>query len=184
MSCPSWSMNNEGQSPCEVVLEVDNSCGYTYGAISSSSSEESSIPAGSNVTPCTCCWASYNLFSACMFCSSNSPSLVSWNTWTENCGNKTSTTTYFPWDSGFRIPSNTTIPYFASINPSSYSNGIFDENFASNLGGQSKPDLTGSPLPSTSSSSVSSSSSSTASVGAIAGGVIGGIVLRLLFCGS
>lgn len=160
---------------------MDNSCGYTYGAISSSSSEESFIPAGSNVTPCTCCWASYNLFSACISCSPNSPSFVSWNTWTENCGNMTSTTTYFPWDSGFRIPSNTTIPYYASTNPSNYSNGIFDENFASNLGGQGKPDLTGSPLPST--SSVSSSSSSTASAGAIAGGVIGGIVLLLLFCG-
>ncbi|KAG1741803.1 uncharacterized protein EDB91DRAFT_1081605 [Suillus paluster] len=176
-----WSMNQEGQTPCEVVQMLDNSCSYTYTTIPSSSSEDSFIPAGSNVTSCSCCWASYNLLSACMYCSSGSPSLVSWNTWTHNCGSLTSTSTYFPWDSGIRLPSNTSIPYYAVYNPSTYSNGIFDVNIASPSGGQSKPDVMGAPLSST--SSVSSSSSSTAPVGAIAGGVIGGIVLLLLLCG-
>ncbi|KAG1747794.1 uncharacterized protein EDB91DRAFT_45008 [Suillus paluster] len=112
--CPSWTENNQSQTPCEVVQEVDNACSYTCATISPPSFEEASIPAGSNVTACTCSWASYNLFSACMFCASSSPLLVSWDEWIANCPtNLTSTTTYFPSYAGVTLPSNTSIPCYA-----------------------------------------------------------------------
>ncbi|OAX34853.1 hypothetical protein K503DRAFT_785473 [Rhizopogon vinicolor AM-OR11-026] len=178
MQCPSWSSNTKGQTPCQVVQQVDNACKYTYDTISPPSSEVSFVPAGSNVTQCTCSWASYNLLSACMYCASSSPALVSWDQWTINCGDMTSTT-YFP--SG--ITSNLSIPYYANYDPSTYTNGTFSTSIASGLSAASMPDLTGDPVPSTSSSSGSSSSSSTTPMAAIVGGVIGGVVLLLLFCG-
>ncbi|KAG2361881.1 hypothetical protein BDR07DRAFT_1090458 [Suillus spraguei] len=181
MSCPAWSVNDSGQSPCDIVAQVYNACSSTtYGAISPSSFEDSFIPVGANATLCTCSWASYNLLSACMCCVTGLPSFVSWDAWIKNCVALTSTTTYFPWDSGKRLPSNTTMPYYASYYPGNYTNQTFDENFVSDIGAGSKPDLNGSPLSSTSSSSSSSSSSS---VGPIVGGIIGGIVLLLLLCG-
>lgn len=184
MTCPLWSMNTNGQSPCDIVAQVYISCpDTTYVTITPSSSDDSFVPVGSNATKCTCSWASYNLLSACMFCVTGSPSLVSWDAWIKNCAGYTSTTTYFPWDSGIRLPSNDTqiIPYYASYNPGNYPSETFDESVASDYSDASKPGLTGEPLPSTSSSS--SSSSSSASVGPIVGGIIGGIVLLLLLCG-
>ncbi|KAG1746905.1 hypothetical protein EDB19DRAFT_1951015 [Suillus lakei] len=159
MSCPQapWSMNTMKQSPCAVVQQVDNSCGNMYGTISPPSSEDLFIPTGSNVTLCTC-----------------------WDEWIKNCAGLTSTTTYFPWDSGKRLPLNATIiPYYASYNPGSYPNGIFNETVAYGISTANKADLNGSILSSTS----SSSSSSTTPVGPIVGGVVGGTVLLLLLCG-
>lgn len=184
-SCPlaSWSVNTKGQSPCEVVQTVDNSCSpNTYGTISPPSSEDSFVPVGFNVTACTCSWASYNLLSACMFCATESPSLVSWDVWKTNCGNLTSTTTYFPWDAGKWLPSNESIiPYYASYNPSNYQGGTFNETVAKGITTENNSNLNGSPI--TESSSSSSSSSSSTPVGAIVGGVVGGTVLVLLLCG-
>ncbi|KAG1814371.1 uncharacterized protein BJ212DRAFT_368571 [Suillus subaureus] len=120
MSCPlaAWSVNTGQQSPCEIVSSVYGSCSNnTSGTISPTSSEDSFVPVASNATLCTCSWASYNLLSACTFCATESPSLVSWDTWIKNCDGLTSTTTYFPWDSGIRLPSNAAIiPYYASSN--------------------------------------------------------------------
>lgn len=187
MSCPSWSMNTQQELPCDIAVLVYNSCpNSTYTSISPPSFEDSFVPVGSNATVCTCSWASYNLLSACMFCASGSPSLVSWDAWIKNCGGLTSTTTYFPWDSGIRLPYNApVIPYYASYNPNSYSNGTFDENLASDIGDSSRADLNGTPLPSASSFSASSSSSSSSAtpVGPIVGGAVGGTVLLLLLCG-
>lgn len=185
MSCPlaAWSVNTGQQSPCEIVSSVYGSCSNnTSGTISPTSPEDSFVPVASNATLCTCSWASYNLLSACTFCATESPSLVSWDTWIKNCDGLTSTTTYFPWDSGIRLPSNAAIiPYYASSNPSSYPSATFDESVASAISAASRPNLNGSPLPSTSSSSDSSSSSTP--VGPIVGGVVGGTVLLLLLCG-
>ncbi|KAG1765248.1 hypothetical protein EDD22DRAFT_881264 [Suillus occidentalis] len=190
LSCLPWSYNTQQQSPCSIVTVVYNSCpNTTYALISPPSFEDSFVPVASNATACTCSWASYNLLSACMFCASGSPSLVSWDAWIKNCGGLTSTTTYFPWDSGIRLPSNATIiPYYASYNPSTYFNGTFNTTVVSDISKASRPDLNGAPLPSTSSSSssspsASSSSSSPTSVGPIVGGVVGGTVLLLLLCG-
>ncbi|KAG1788467.1 uncharacterized protein HD556DRAFT_1403659 [Suillus plorans] len=92
--CPSWSENMKNQTPCEVFQTVNKRCSCIYPIISPDSSEQAFIPSGLNVTACTCSWASYNLFSACMFCTSSSPSLVSWDEWITNCPtNITSTTT-------------------------------------------------------------------------------------------
>lgn len=186
MSCPQapWSVNNQQQSPCVIVTSVYNSCPNTTSSAISPPFENSFVPVGSNVTLCTCSWASYNLLSACMFCTTANASLVSWDAWIENCGGNTSTTTYFPWDSGIRLPSNAAIiPYYASYNPSNYYNGIFNETIASSTSEAGKADLSGSPLPSSSSSSSPSSSSSVTPVGPIVGGVVGGTVLLLLLCG-
>ncbi|KAG1874313.1 hypothetical protein F4604DRAFT_738478 [Suillus subluteus] len=120
ISCPSWTMNMKNQTPCDVVQEVDKGCSSTYATISPPPSEQAFIPGGSNVTACTCSWASYNLFSACMFCASSSPSLVSWDEWTANCStNLTSTSTYFPSYAGVTLPSNTSIPCYAGYNRTS-----------------------------------------------------------------
>ncbi|KIK42625.1 hypothetical protein CY34DRAFT_133891 [Suillus luteus UH-Slu-Lm8-n1] len=118
--CPSWTENRKNQTPCAVAREVDNECLYSYAVMSPPSSEQAFIPSGSNVTACTCSWASYNLFSACMFCASSSPSLVSWDDWTANCPtNLMSTTTYFPSNAGVTLPSNTSIPCYAGYNRTS-----------------------------------------------------------------
>ncbi|KAG1857074.1 hypothetical protein F4604DRAFT_1202215 [Suillus subluteus] len=185
MTCPGWSVNTQGTSPCDIVSTVYNSCpnNTSSGTISPSSSENSFVPVTSNATLCTCSWASYNLISACTFCAPGSPSLVSWDVWINNCAGLTSTTTYFPWGSGIWLPSNATIiPYYASYNPSNYSNGTFDETVASGISSAPNANLNGSPLPSPSSSSGASSSSGTP-VGPIVGGVVGGTVLLLLLCG-
>ncbi|KAJ8590936.1 hypothetical protein M405DRAFT_815236 [Rhizopogon salebrosus TDB-379] len=177
MACTqaNWSLNTAGQSPCVVVQLVDNACKNTYDTITPPSSENSFVPAGSNVTTCTCSWASYNLLSACMFCASGSPTLVSWDQWIVNCGNMTSTT-YFPPETA----SNLSIPYYASYNPNNYTNRTFSETVAVGFANAGFPELNGNPI---SSSSGSSSSSSTTPVGAIAGGVVGGVILLFLFCG-
>ncbi|KAG2134595.1 uncharacterized protein EDB93DRAFT_1107291 [Suillus bovinus] len=179
-----WSVNTHQESPCDIVTTVYNSCPNTTNTtISPSSSEDPFVPVSSNATLCTCSWASYNLLSACMYCATNSPSLVSWDTWIKNCNGLTSTTTYFPWDSGIWLPSNTSIiPYYASYNPSNYSNGTFDKSIATDLSDMSKPDLNGSPITS-SSSSPTSGPSSEIPVGPIVGGVVGGMVLLILLCG-
>lgn len=169
----------KNQTPCEVVQEVDNGCSYTFAAISPPPSEQALVPGGSNVTACTCSWASYNLFSACMFCTSSSPSLVSWDEWTDNCPtNLTSTTTYFPSYAGVTLPSNTSIPCYAGYNPRSWPNGTFSAVAASDIAAMSHSDLTGA-----TGSCTSSSSSHKTPVGAIAGGVVGGALLLLLVCG-
>ncbi|KAG2364336.1 hypothetical protein BDR07DRAFT_1401840 [Suillus spraguei] len=198
ISCPSWTENAKNQTPCEAAQEVAKGCSYTCATIYPPTSEQAFIPGGLNVTACTCSWASYNLFSACMFCASSSPSLVSWDEWTANCpANLSSTTTYFP--SSATLPSNTSIPCYAGYNPRSWPNGTFSAVAASDIAANSHSDLTGtveSCASSPSSSSASSPSSSSASspsssshqthktpVGAIAGGVVGGVLLLLLVCG-
>lgn len=121
-----------------------------------------------------------------MFCATGSPSLVSWDTWITNCNGSTSTTTYFPWDEGIRLPSNASIiPYYASYDPANYSNGTFVESTAEDYSDTGRGNVNGSPIsnPSSSSSSPSSSSSSATPIGSIVGGVVGGMVLLLLLCG-
>ncbi|KAG2049106.1 hypothetical protein BDR06DRAFT_732136 [Suillus hirtellus] len=172
-SCPSWSVNTGGQSPCDIAVVVYSSCPNvtTNNAISPSSSDNFLVPVSSNATLCTCSWASYNLISACTYCATGSPSLVSWDTWITNCNGSTLTTTYFPWDEGIRLPSNASIiPYYAS----------YDHYSNTGIG-----NLNGSPPISNSSSSgsQSSSSSSATPIGSIVGGVVGGTVLLLLLCG-
>lgn len=131
------------------------------------------------MTACTCSWASYNLFSACMLCASSSPTLVSWDEWTANCPtNLTSTTTYFPSNAGVTLPSNTSIPCYAGSNPRSWPNGTFNAVAASDIAALSYSDLTGA-----AGSCASSTSSHKTPVGAIVGGVVGGAVLLLLVCG-
>ncbi|KAG2031904.1 hypothetical protein BDR03DRAFT_82449 [Suillus americanus] len=179
ISCPSWTMNMKNQTPCDVVQEVDKGCSSTYAAISPPPSEQALIPGGSNMTACTCSWASYNLFSACMFCASSSPSLVSWDKWTANCPtNLTSISTYFPSYAGVTLPSNTSIPCYAGYNPRSWPNGTFSAVAASDIAAISHSDLTGA-----AGSCASSSSSHKTPVGAIVGGVVGGAFLLLLVCG-
>ncbi|KAI5994545.1 hypothetical protein F5J12DRAFT_412546 [Pisolithus orientalis] len=119
-------------------------------------------------------WASYNLLSACAICTQQS-TWASWATYSASCGNYVSSTTYYPWDQGCRLPENEKIPFFAATNPIYWTNGTFNENEAAVNGSSGTPDVTGQPLASSSPSATSTSSSS--SSGAIIGGIVGALAV-------
>lgn len=174
VSCPSYSTSQSGQSPCCTAQMVDQSCGQNYTISTSNFTESLYIPNATTANYATCSWAAYNLLSACANCLEQS-TWASWATYSANCGNYVSSTTYFPWDQGCRLPDSETFPYFAATNPNYWSNGIFNVNEATANGSSVASDVTGSPLPTPSSSAASSSSKS--SLGAIVGGVVGALAV-------
>lgn len=173
-SCPSYSTSQSGQSPCCTAQMVDQSCGQSYTLSTSNFQESLYIPNATTANYATCSWASYNLLSACAACLGQS-TWASWATYSANCGNYVSSTTYFPWDQGCRLPDNGTFPFFAATNPIYWSDGTFNVNEASANGSSVAPDVTGAPL--TSPSSTAASGSSSSSSGAIIGGVVGALAV-------
>ncbi|KAH7884086.1 hypothetical protein F5I97DRAFT_1650331 [Phlebopus sp. FC_14] len=177
ISCSSWMQSQQGLSPCATAEMVGQACVADYAVLTTNFQESQYIPNTTTANPCTCSWASYNLLSACASCLGQEQ-LASWSTWAASCGSYVSSSTYFPYDSGYRLPTGKTIPYFSGTNPQTWTNGTFNPTQASTIG--SGADLTGAPV---SSATPSTSSSSNTSVGAIAGGVIGGVAVLLILVG-
>lgn len=177
VQCASYFTSQSGLDPCCAAQMVDQSCGlsYTISAKSNSTFKESLyIPNATTASYTTCSWASYNLLSACAICTQQS-TWASWATYSASCGNYVSSTTYYPWDQGCRLPENEKIPFFAATNPIYWTNGTFNENEAAVNGSSGTPDVTGQPLASSSPSATSTSSSS--SSGAIIGGIVGALAV-------
>ncbi|KAK0506670.1 hypothetical protein EDD18DRAFT_1097917 [Armillaria luteobubalina] len=169
-----WADNAEELSPCYVLAYVLTPCigTDTYNVFPLDNDTHYDRP-GDNaitVTPCSCSWAAYNLFSACTACQSGSHSLWGWAAYKANCGNNLSTTTFFPYDEGYTLPATASIPYWAAQDPSTWNNGEFDSAQAKILSLEGHADLNGS------STDTNNESGSSTPVGAIVGGVVGGVI--------
>ncbi|KAI5989462.1 hypothetical protein EDC04DRAFT_1405946 [Pisolithus marmoratus] len=179
VSCDSYLTSQSGLSPCCAAQMVDQSCGQNYTIWTTNFQESLYIPNATTATYSTCSWASYNLLSACAVCLGQS-TWASWATYSAGCGSYVSSTTYYPWDQGCRLPPNEGIPYFTATNPNYWPDGTFNADEAAMNGSAVAPDITGAPLqPSPSATSTSSSKSSS---GAIIGGVVGGLAVIGLAC--
>ncbi|KAK0475140.1 hypothetical protein IW261DRAFT_1647171 [Armillaria novae-zelandiae] len=170
-----WADNAEELSPCYVLAYVMTPClgTNTYNVLPLSNGTHYDRPGNNvvSVTPCSCSWAAYNLFSACTMCQSTSYSIWSWAAYKANCGNDSSTTTFFPYDENYTLPTTASIPYWAAQDPSTWNNGKFDFAQAKNLSLEGHVDLNGS------STNTNNGSGSSTPVGAIVGGVVGGVIV-------
>ncbi|KIM71923.1 hypothetical protein PILCRDRAFT_489302 [Piloderma croceum F 1598] len=112
----SWMNNGKGQSPCVVAAWEEEPCASsTWNIVALPPGFQYDPPNSTEANPCSCSWATYNLFAACTVCQS-STDFVSWGDWQYNCGEFVSDTTYFPSDKNFTLPSETSIPFWAGTN--------------------------------------------------------------------
>ncbi|KAJ3979179.1 hypothetical protein F5890DRAFT_1589468 [Lentinula detonsa] len=117
------------------------------------------------------------MYSACTACQGLDSSILTWVEFRANCGSSLSNTTYYPSD--VVTLGNTSIPFYATVDPSTWQNAIFNVDQAQNISEQGHADVYGAPLASSSSSSAPISSKST-NAAAIGGGVAGGVVVLIL----
>ncbi|KAK2459786.1 hypothetical protein APHAL10511_008218 [Amanita phalloides] len=161
----SWMSNSDGQSPCLVAAQLSGAC-------ATGNWDVPALPSGLHYTPpnsttanyCTCSWAVYNLLGACTACQ-GVDNINEWSPYIADCGNNV-TNTYFPVDKVIP-PNNTLLPYWASTNPMTWSNGRFNVAQAQSI--QSKDDSN------INLSNPSANHKSKSLAGPIIGGVIGGI---------
>ncbi|KAL4069162.1 hypothetical protein J3A83DRAFT_3490887 [Scleroderma citrinum] len=167
-----WMDNQQGSNPCLVVAYVIAACvgdTWTQPVLPAGSTYDAPGTNGTTVTPCYCSWSCYNLMMACEWCQyPNNVPLSTWTAFSQNCPSNY-TNEYFP--SGYTLLGGKTIPYWASINPTKWTSGIFDVIQAQNYSSQGVPDLN----PSAPSESKSSN------LGPIVGGTVGGAVFIVIF---
>ncbi|KAI6040046.1 hypothetical protein EDC04DRAFT_2567640 [Pisolithus marmoratus] len=165
-----WMNNQEGKNPCLVVAYVIAACvGDSWTQPALPTGYHYDPPNGSTATACYCSWSCYNLMMACTYCQSSNATdqLMTWPTFIQGC--QTSyTEEYFP--SGYTLLANETIPYWATIDPTTWTGQIWNEQQAFQDSQAGKADL----QPSVSSGSHSSD------LGAIVGGTVGGAAFLLL----
>lgn len=174
----SWMNNGQGDSPCLTVAYVEAACsennydqpildpGYSYPLPNASTEFQN---------PCYCSWSSYNLMMACTLCQGTNATLQ-WPQWASACTTNLSwTEEYFP--SGYVLSGNASIPYWATIDPTTWTYETFNILDASAIYQTNSSYITPNASPSSSSSS---SSSKSTDVGAIVGGTVGGAVALLL----
>ncbi|KAF9221272.1 hypothetical protein BS17DRAFT_810156 [Gyrodon lividus] len=164
-----WMNNEEGKDPCSAVAYVIAACvGDTWTQPALPSGYSYNSPNGTTATPCYCSWSCYNLMMACTLC--QGPTYIgdikTWPSFSENCSSSY-TNEAFP--AGYVLAGDGSIPYWATINPTTWTSELFNIDQANAYANESQPDL----IPSSSSSSGSSSSST--NVGAIVGGIVGGL---------
>jgi len=174
-----WMQNQNDQSPFTTAQEVGQLCSSGYTVSVTNFSESNYVPNATTANGCTCSWSIYNLLSACSYCVGKDQ-YTSWNTWITNCGSYTSNTSYLP--SGLTISQG--IPFWAATNPSTWDSAVFNVTEAADIAAAAHPDVTGGPVPT---STTTTSSASGVSVGSIVGGVLGGIAIivaggLIIFC--
>ncbi|KAF8907676.1 hypothetical protein CPB84DRAFT_269968 [Gymnopilus junonius] len=121
-----WMDNAEHNSPCDVVSHLNAICNnnqWDVPALNASVNYDSPSTSAHTVSLCTCSWASYNLISACTACQGFAEKTPQWTVYSLECGSDLSTT-YFP--SNITLPAGITIPFWASTDPTSWTNGIFN----------------------------------------------------------
>ncbi|KAJ3723827.1 hypothetical protein C8R42DRAFT_472019 [Lentinula raphanica] len=182
-----WTEDSAQSSPCLVAAAVVGGCGSSDYTVPSLDPGNHYNPPGVNGQPingCSCyvifirnsSWAAYNLYSACTACQGLNSSILTWAQFRADCDSSLSTTTYYPSD--VVTLSNTSIPFYATVDPSTWQNAIFNIDQAKNISEQGHADVYGAPI--TSSTPSSDSTSSHSSAGAIGGGVAGGVVVLIL----
>jgi len=113
-----WMDNAQHKSPCSTAAYLLGPCvsaGYVVTPLPDG--HEYTPPAGSFLSLCVCSWAVYNLLNACTLCQGQQNGLTRWQLWTANCGSFTSTTLPYPITTP---PDNTTIPYWAGVDPKTW----------------------------------------------------------------
>lgn len=177
-----WTENDAQMSPCLLAATVIAPCSQTgaWNVIPVTEGNHYNPPSATNntVTDCYCSWAAYNLLNACTACQNVPDSITTWQSFKTECGSHASTSTYYP--SNISLAGNVSLPFYASVDPTTWQNGKFDEQQAQSFSGQ--PDVNpttqlgnGTPPPTTSASSHSSTPT-----GAIAGGVVGGVAVLVI----
>ncbi|KAJ4485290.1 hypothetical protein J3R30DRAFT_3401124 [Lentinula aciculospora] len=176
-----WAEDAAQLSPCLVTAAVVGGCGSSdYNVPALTSGEVHYNPPGTNGQPingCSCSWAAYNLYSSCTACQGFDSSILTWAEFRASCGSSLSNTTYYPSD--VVTLGNTSIPFYATVDPSTWPNAVFNVNQAQNISEQGDADVYGAPLSSSTTSSVATSSNSN-NAAAIGGGVAGGVVVLII----
>ncbi|KAL4063621.1 hypothetical protein V8B97DRAFT_1444014 [Scleroderma yunnanense] len=167
-----WMNNQEGKDPCLTVAYVIAACvGDTWTQPALPPGDKYDAPNGTTATPCYCSWSCYNLMMACEWCQyPNNVTMALWSIFSQNCPSSY-TNDYFP--TGYTLLNNQTIPYWASIDPTKWTSGIFNVNQAQEYANQNVSDFN----PSATSTTSGSKSSN---LGAIVGGAVGGAAFLLI----
>lgn len=166
-----WMDNSLSQSPCIVAAYLLSSCAggdWTIQAVTANS--HYTPPGKTDANGCKCSWVVYNTLQACADCQGQNfeSAMLSWSGYNGNCtGSLLSTKDYYPPQTP--IPAETAVPFWATTNPSTWHDGIFDPSMAQSIANRGNSDITQSTRPGNANGKKSNK-------GAIAGGVIGGIV--------
>ncbi|KAI6137130.1 hypothetical protein F5141DRAFT_1079021 [Pisolithus sp. B1] len=172
-----WMNNQENNNPCLLVAYVIAACvgdSWTQPVLPSGYNYDP--PNGSTSTPCYCSWSCYNLMMACTFCqgSNDTGELLTWPYFIQNCSTSY-TDVYFP--SGYTLLANQSIPYWATIDPTTWQGQIWNYQQAYQYY-QEVPSV--SAVSTGSAVSSGSTGSHSSDLGAIVGGTVGGAALLLL----
>ncbi|KAG8827749.1 hypothetical protein FRC19_000758 [Serendipita sp. 401] len=182
-----WMQNDRSQSPCLVAAYLQGACGigeWTVPLLPIINGQQQAYNPPNNATSnlCTCSGAVYNLMSACAACQGGGWILFA--PWSLECdaGNFITLPDSFP--ANIPIPSNTTIPKYATIDPRSWTGGRFNVSEAQAIAsGNTNPSAASSISVSSTSTAASNSNISTSTethkvdnTGAIVGGVVGGLL--------
>ncbi|KAG8822777.1 hypothetical protein FRC17_009466 [Serendipita sp. 399] len=188
-----WMQNTAGQSPCLVAAYLQGACGsgqWTVPLLPIINGQQQAYNPPNNVTRslCTCAGAVYNLMSACAACQGGGWILFA--PWALECNNGGFLTLPDPYPANIPVPSNTTIPKYAAVDPRSWTGGRFNVSEAQAIGsGGIVPSSSSAPPLSSSSTTTSSDSPTptsagrrTDNTGAIVGGAVGGLLGVALIC--
>ncbi|KAF8337681.1 hypothetical protein F5887DRAFT_528882 [Amanita rubescens] len=166
----SWMDNSAGQSPCLLAATLDASCFTSGWVIEPVGSTGNYPPPNSSLaTCCSCSWAVYNLVGACTACQ-DSTNIYDWNAYTTNCANYL-TDTSFPTDQVVLL-NHTLLPYWASINPTTWTDEKFNVTEAQAMHNSNHPD--------TDLSTSTITMYRSASVSIVAGGAVGAVIGAVL----
>ncbi|KAI9572526.1 hypothetical protein HD554DRAFT_2168219 [Boletus coccyginus] len=133
-----WMNNTEQKDPCLTVAYVIGACvGDTWTQPALPSGYSYNSPNGTTATPCYCSWSCYNLMMACTLCQdpAYTNEITTWPSFSQNCPSNYKDA-IFP--QGYVIPNNISIPYWATIDPTSWPNELFNIGQAENYSQQSK----------------------------------------------
>lgn len=173
--CPAdfnWAQNKAGLSPCLLAALASDACTGTGWEVDPLSADQHYSVNKEAANACTCSWAAYNLLQACTACQGFEGSVQNWATISTgtNCTGYISTTEYFP--ENVKFQGDASVPYWATLDPSTWSFGRFDPDQAKELASEGRADVTPG-------QSQTASESSTP-IGPIVGGVVGGVVVLAL----
>ncbi|THU78716.1 hypothetical protein K435DRAFT_876325 [Dendrothele bispora CBS 962.96] len=165
-----WAFNKGQMSPCKLAAEIIAPCTDTGNFNVTPVPINSHYDPPKTATECSCSWAAYNLLNACAACQSSGIT-------TSHLSN----TTYYP--SPENLAENITIPFYATVDPSTWNVGTFNVNQAKSFA--DKADVNPSSTTSTNATASGTQSNTPTGqdgsggtpTGAIVGGVVGGIVV-------
>ncbi|KAI5122719.1 hypothetical protein M0805_009772 [Coniferiporia weirii] len=165
-----WMDNSLRQSPCLVAAYLLAECvGGDWTVEPTTPSSHYAPPNSTTENQCQCSWAVYNTIQACADCQGQdfSSAIFSWPGWSGNCSsNLLSDSVAYPVN--VTIPAETAIPFWATTDPTTWNDEIFNPTAAQSLAGENKPDIT--------QASRQAGKKKKSNAGAIAGGVVGGVV--------